>query len=111
LNYRYFAGSVNAYITWGRRRATPGKQTVALGTYSEAERLIRINPVLDQPEVPRHVIEKVVFHEMLHHVLTPRNSGRRRCLHGKEFMEFEHRFPRYDEAEQWLEHNIKLVLA
>lgn len=111
LNYRYFAGSVNAYITWGRRRAVPGKRTVQLGTYSDAERLIRINPVLDQPRIPRHVVEKVVFHEMLHHVVTPSDNGARRCLHTKEFNEFEKRFPKYNQAERWLQRNLNVVLA
>jgi predicted SprT family Zn-dependent metalloprotease len=111
LNYRYFAGSVDAYITWGRRRALPGKRSVQLGTYSAPERLIRINPVLDQPRVPRHVVEKVVFHEMLHHVLTPRERQVRRCLHTKEFLEAEKHYSQYDAAEQWLQRNMKVVLA
>lgn len=111
LNFRYFAGGVDAYITWGRRRQVPGKQSVQLGTYSEAERLIRINPVLDQARVPRHVVEKVVFHEMLHHVLTPRRSARRRCLHTKEFLESEQRYARYAEAERWLKRNMRVVLG
>ena len=89
----------------------PGKRTVQLGVYSEAERLIRINPVLDQPHVPRPVVEKVVFHEMLHHVLPARTSGNRRCLHTKEFLECERNYRHYDEAERWLERNMRVVLA
>lgn len=111
LNVRYFGGGVDAYITWGRRRSLPGKRTVQLGTYSESERLIRINPVLDQRQVPRHVVEKVVYHEMLHHVLTPKKTTGRRCLHGKEFNEHESKFPRFDEAEQWLNRNLRVVLG
>ena len=111
LNYRYFGGGVDAYITWGRRHALPGKRTVQLGTYSESERLIRINPVLDQAVVPSHVIEKVIFHEMLHHVLQPAASQTRRCLHGKEFNEKERRFAHYDRAERWLQQNLRVVLA
>lgn len=111
LNYRYFAGGVDVYITWGRRHVLPGKRTVQLGTYCESERLIRINPVLDQAAVPKHVVEKVIYHEMLHHVLPPAKAALRRCLHGREFHELEQRYPRYEQAERWLQRNLRVVLG
>ena len=71
LNERYFEGRITAAITWGksaisspcRRRRSASLQ---LGSYSYEDRLIRLHRVLNHPEVPRYVIEAVVYHEMLH---------------------------------------------
>jgi hypothetical protein len=112
LNRSYFSDSVDVRITWGRHRQVKGKKSVQLGIYAAHERLIRIHPVLDEPGIPLHVIEKVVFHEMLHHVMGGTVSAEgRRCLHSDEFRSLERCFTQYDRAERWLRNNLRKVLG
>ena len=78
LNARYFEGRLKVDITWGRGAAAPQtcrrrtrKTTLQLGSYSYEDKLIRIHRVLDQPKVPRYVVEAVVYHELLHADIPP----------------------------------------
>jgi hypothetical protein len=53
LNERYFRGRLRGYkITWGRRRKHRPREYFIFGTIQEEDRVIRINPALDQPFVP-----------------------------------------------------------
>jgi len=114
INDRYFAGQVDALITWGRRvrrpagvdeggRATPParRRAIKLGTYSAMERLIRIHPVLDKPWVPRYFLSYVIYHEMLHHVMPATVVGGRRNLHPPIFQARERFFRDFDRAIAW----------
>ncbi len=110
INRRYFKSVVDVSITWGRRRTCAQKASVQLGTYSPSERLIRINPVLDDPKVPHFVIEKIVYHEMLHHVVPPEKSGKRMNFHSAEFRNLESLFPYAEKAEHWIDRHLSLIL-
>lgn len=102
LNDKYFGGTVDALITWGRpRRILNNRRTIKLGSYSATERLIRVHPKLDRAWVPRYFVSYVVYHEMLHHVIPPLLSARRRLLHPPMFMERERMFRDYDRAIAW----------
>jgi hypothetical protein len=69
LNDRYFAGAIDAAITWGQRTGAPRRRaSIKMGSYSVEERLIRIHRALDRAFVPRFFVEWIVFHEMLHQV-------------------------------------------
>ena len=71
---------------WGRRRKARPKEYFIFGTIQEEDRVIRINPLLDQPFVPLWFLQYVLYHEMLHSVVpdetnrpadgafTPKNS-------------------------------------
>ncbi|MFO0588069.1 MAG: hypothetical protein U0441_11040 [Polyangiaceae bacterium] len=113
LNDRYFAGQVDALITWGRRvrrkapeakhgakKAKP-RRAIKLGTYSATERLIRIHPVLDRAWVPRYFVSFVIYHEMLHHVMPATVVGGRRMLHPPLFQARERFFRDFDRAMAW----------
>jgi len=114
VNERYFEGSVNALITWGRRvrrkQPTSGRVTIKLGSYDEHERLIRIHPTLDRPWVPRYFVAFIVFHEMLHHVIPARRGERGRVLHPPEFRERERDFRHYERSLAWEQKNIGRLL-
>ncbi len=113
LNAKYFDGAVTALITWGKRgrpRARP-RTTIKLGSYSAAERLIRVHPALDRPWVPRYFVAYIVFHEMLHHVLPGWRSGaERRVLHPPSFHEREKEFRHFERAIHWERRNLGRLL-
>ena len=113
VNDRYFARSVNAVITWGKRaksrRAEP-RSTIKLGSYSAGERLIRIHPALDRNWVPRYFVAYIVYHEMLHHVIPTSRGEGRALVHPPEFLERERKFRHYDRAIAWERAHIGRLL-
>lgn len=104
VNDKYFGGTVDALITWGRRVSRPEKQprrSIKLGSYSAIERLIRVHPVLDKPWVPRYFVTYIVYHEMLHHVIPQSQGPGRRMLHPPVFMARERLFRDFDRSLAW----------
>lgn len=112
LNETYFAGSVDAVITWGRagRRAGGPRKSIKLGSYNALERMIAIHPVLDRPWVPRYFVTFVVFHEMIHHVVPASRGHGRSNLHPPEFRDRERGFRFYDRALAWERGHIGRLL-
>ena len=110
----YFGGSVHVLITWGkpgRRRPRP-RSTIKLGSYSSAERLIRVHPVLDRPWVPRYFVAYIVYHEMLHHIVPGHltRTAARRVLHPPAFLERERAFHHFDRAIAWEKKHLGRLL-
>lgn len=109
LNAQYFGNSVTAAITWGRMPGAPQKRRrakrgrcIRFGTYSQAENLIRIHPVLDRPYVPDYFVEFIVYHEMLHAVIEfNKTASGRNAYHTKEFRAREGEFAYYAHAMAW----------
>src|ERR1700719_390700 len=111
LNARYFRGRLRNYkVLWGRRRRHRPKDHFVFGTIQEEDRVIRINPLLDQPFVPLWFLKYVLYHEMLHSVVPDENSGRRRRVHTEEFNRREREFPRYRQARRWEDENLARFL-
>ena len=111
LNERYFRGRLRGYsIMWGRRRKHRPREHFIFGTIQEEDRVIRINPALDQPFVPLWFLQYVLYHEMLHSVVPDENSGRRRRVHTEEFNRREREFPRYRQARRWEDENLARFL-
>ena len=81
-------------MIWGRRRKRRPKEYFVFGTIQEEDRIIRINPLLDQPFVPLWFLQYVLYHEMLHSVVPDEigPDGRRR-VHTEEFNRREREFP------------------
>ncbi len=111
LNAEHFEGTVEAKIGWGRSGALPGRSSIRTGVYLHAARAIRIHPALDREEVPGFYVASVVFHEMLHQVVPPAESGGRRTIHGREFRRRERAFPDHARAAAWERDNVHLLLA
>jgi hypothetical protein len=117
LNQRYFGGRLSVDVTWGRssggaahrcqRRQTSSLQ---LGSYSYEDRLIRLHGVLDQPGIPRYVIEAVVFHELLHADMPPVERNGRRCFHTPEFRRREREYRHLDKADRWIQEHLPDLL-
>jgi predicted metal-dependent hydrolase len=111
LNERWFDGTLDPGITWGRWSALRGRRrTIRLGSYEARENLIRIHPALDQEWVPESFVEAVVHHELLHALLPARESGGRRRLHGPEFRRRERELPGFAAAESWLAAQLPRLL-
>jgi hypothetical protein len=112
LNNRYFDGSVNALITWGKRSTSKQRhrRTIKLGSYSAVDRLLRVHPALDQRWVPRYFVAYIVYHEMLHHVIPGSRGLGRVNLHPPEFKEREKEFRHFDRAMEWEKRHVARLL-
>src|SRR2546423_15319709 len=112
LNARYFRGRLRNYrVLWGRRRRHRPKDHFVFGTIQEEDRVIRINPLLDQPFVPLWFLKYIVYHEMLHSVVPDEllPHGRRR-VHTEEFNRREQKYSGYKRARRWEEINLARFL-
>lgn len=115
LNVGYFGGTIDAKITWGRRKRggeelRPHK-TLTMGSYSVEDRLIRIHPTLDRPDVPRYYVAWIVYHEMLHQKHGIPELGGRRCYHPPSFLAEERLFDEYELAHRWeRQHQHRLLM-
>jgi len=112
LNERYFGGKLRGYkVVWGRKRKRRPKEYFIFGTIQEEDRVIRINPSLDQPFVPLWFLQYVLYHEMLHSIVPDETlrSGRRR-VHTDEFNRQERKFRSYNRARRWEEQNLARFL-
>jgi hypothetical protein len=110
LNAESFGDAIRAEITWGRYTLPrDGQRTIRLGTYTDYRdgALIRIHPALDHDAVPVCVVERVVFHEMLHQVFGI-GPGR---LHPREFAGAERKYRHYRKAVNWEKKNLDWLLG
>jgi hypothetical protein len=115
LNERHFEGRLSPGITWGKstiasRCGRRRSASLQLGSYSYEDRLIRLHRVLDHPEVPRYVVEAVVYHEMLHADMPPVIQGGKRCFHTPEFRRRERLYRNLTRAERWIGENMPALL-
>lgn len=110
VNRQYFGGQLEVAITWGKSGAPLRKKrgfSIRLGSYHERENLVRIHPVLDREDVPFHVVESIVHHEMVHAVVPTERGTSRRIVHGPEFRRLERLYEHHEEAEAWLKANVE----
>ena len=112
LNERYFRGRLGDYkVMWGRQRKHRPREQFVFGSIQEEDRVIRINPALDQPFVPPWFLRYILYHEMLHSVVPDQNTGGgRRIVHTEEFNRRESEFPNYRRARRWEEENLSRFL-
>jgi len=87
-------------ITW-----SSGESRRVLAFYDSAFNKIVVNKKLDRAGVPEHVVDYLVFHELLHikHPTTYHDESLRRCVHSREFKQEEKKFYAFDLASGWLE--------
>jgi predicted metal-dependent hydrolase len=98
LNRHYFHGLLaRPLMTWSSQRARN-----RLGHYDPAHNAIVVSRVFDHPQVPRYVVEYIVYHEMLHLKHPVKLRGSRRCVHPPEFQAEEKRFENVDAAKEFL---------
>lgn len=112
INSQYFASQLEVEITWGKagtpkRRRRRGGYSIRLGSYQDRQKLVRIHPVLDSPEVPPFVVAAVVHHEMVHAAVPVIVKNGRRLVHGAEFRRLERLFEHHALAEAWIAANVE----
>lgn len=104
VNAGYFGGRLTSRIGWGRQSSRRYVQVRTLGSYYRGQNLIMINPVLDQPQVPRWFVEFTVYHECLHAI---QKDGER--PHNATFQERLRSHPDHARAMGWEKANIRLL--
>jgi hypothetical protein len=112
LNARHFGNRLRGYkVIWGRKRQEKAREYFIFGSIQEDDRVIRINPWLDQRFVPGWFLQYVLYHEMLHAVVPDRvrNDGRR-CVHTDEFNRREREYRFYKRARRWEDENLARFL-
>lgn len=103
LNQIYFDGKISApVLTWSAR-----KTFRILGHHDAAHETIVVSRSLDARKVPKYVVEFVVYHEMLHIFHPTIHRSGRRYNHTPDFRRDERQFAYFDEAENWIERNVK----
>ncbi|HEU0369306.1 MAG TPA: YgjP-like metallopeptidase domain-containing protein, partial [Candidatus Acidoferrum sp.] len=99
LNARFFASELRrphlGWSTRGWRRQ--------FGSYDPGPDQILLNKRMDRPEVPRYVVEYVLYHEMLHVKHPTRKSGCTLLSHSPEFRAEEKLFPEFHRARKALD--------
>jgi hypothetical protein len=102
LNDSYFRGLLKKpTLSWSAR-----KTYRILGHHDSTHNAIIVSRSLDSADVPRYVVEFVLFHEMLHsHHPTLHRNGRR-YNHTAAFRRDEQKFSHYHAAEGWIERNV-----
>ena len=98
INRRFFNDQIEIRkIGWGIRRSW-GR----LGHYDPTHNTITLSPVLDSPDVPRFVVDFIVYHEMLHAVFgDEKNYGFRRH-HPPVFSRTERSHPDYEAVKKFI---------
>ncbi len=100
LNQKFFNSELSvARLGWSLRNS----RTI-LGHYDAGHGMIVINRALDSSKAPAHLVEYLVFHEMLHMRFPVERNGHRRVVHSRAFREAERAYPQYEEARKSLKH-------
>jgi hypothetical protein len=103
VNYAYFGGSIpKPTLSWSAR-----KTYRILGHHDATHKTIVISKSLDSPTVPKFIVEYIVFHEMLHIYHPAKVINGRRYHHTPIFRRNERKFVHYEEAERWIEKNVR----
>jgi hypothetical protein len=103
LNQRFFDGQLEQpTLTWSQRRT----RTI-LGHHDGVHETIVISKTLDSEDVPEWFVEYILYHEMLHIKHPARLINGRRYYHTKAFRTDEQRYPRFNEAQRWLDQTVR----
>jgi hypothetical protein len=103
LNRQYFGEAIpEPVLTW-----SANKTYRILGHHDATHEHIAISKSLDSRDVPRFVVEYVVFHEMLHIHHPTKHVNGRRYSHTAAFKRDERKFAYFEEAERWIERNVR----
>lgn len=102
LNRRYFRNELRRpKLGWSVR---PWRSQ--LGCFDPALNQIVLSSTLDKPGVPRHVVEYVLYHEMLHMKHPVKRAACGLSAHSPEFRKEERRFADFEKARRFLTRSL-----
>ena len=102
INREYFDNKmVKPRLTWNQI-LTKRK----LGHYERTRDRVVISRTLDQQNVPRMIVELVLYHELLHKHLGVQFVNGKFRAHTPEFRRSEQKYQHYQAAMKWIENNI-----
>jgi len=90
-------------VRWGQQISRKRRRSIRLGSYNHVTTEIRIHPLLRAANVPAYVIESIIYHEYLHHILGPH--------HNRRFHANERKFHYYRESQEWIRRHLFLLLG
>ncbi len=99
----YFSKYPPLSVRWGQQITRKRRRSIRLGSYNHVTTEIRIHPLLNAPQIPAFVIESVIHHEYLHHVLG--------ADHNRRFHAHERQYRYHREAQEWIRRNLFLLLG
>ncbi len=98
INLSYFDHTLpKPQLSWTRTKARS-----VLGRYDFDQDVIFVSRYLDSDTIPSHVIEYILFHEMLHVKHGTQIKGLREIVHTPAFRREEKRFTHFQAATDWL---------
>ena len=98
-------------ITWGRRTRSRSRGSLRLGSFEPTNRIVRVHPVLDRPEVPEWFVRYVLKHEILHSVIESTCDASGRWIHHPpEFRSRERNWPEYKRAAAWEQKHLAALV-
>ncbi len=98
INHEYFKGIlVKPRLTWSQFYTYR-----KFGHYERARDRVAISLTLDNARIPQHVIEFVLYHELLHKYHGVKWVNGKRMVHSPEFRREEKKFKWYKDASNWL---------
>ena len=107
-NADYFGNTLNIPIAWFPAPRYRKFRHITFGTFDRTLPLVRLNRILDHPDVPLPFVEFIVYHEMLHAVCGPRlDRGGRLCVHTAEFRREEAKHRHYLFSKEWAKKSLK----
>jgi hypothetical protein len=99
LNAYYFDNKLELpTLSWSQRCTYR-----IFGHHDPVHNTIIVSRTLDAENVPQHVLEYIMYHEMLHMIHRPRILNGRWYYHTPAFKHDEKQFAYYDEATKWFE--------
>lgn len=100
VNLNHFGGLVCGGIGWRSFPLGRDNENLALACCVFDERFIRVSDVLDDVRIPLWYLDTVIYHEMLHLHLGPRqfDCDKYAYPHDLRFQCLERRHPDYDRA-------------
>lgn len=90
-------------VRWGQQISRKRRRSIRLGSYNHHTAEIRIHPILNAPHIPAVIIQSVIHHEYLHHVLG--------APHNRRFRQHERKFRYHRESQEWIRRNLFWMLG
>ena len=103
IHRAYFAKYPPLSVRRGQQLARTRRRSIRLGSYNHVTTEIRIHPLLNSPHIPAFVVESVIHHEYLHHILG--------ANHNRRFHAQERQYRYHREAQEWIRINLFLLLG